>query len=113
MIRQTNAQTFGEDALAAPGWTIVDFWAPGAKLSRVQAPILEEFAIAHPEVRVLSVNTERNPTLAGAFKIEKLPALLVFKDGQPLAGGTGLHHTYAITRLLGAAASRAERIPQA
>ncbi len=113
MIRETTDARFRNDVLLAPGVTLVDFWAPTSGKSGVQAPILEEYAAGHPKVRVLKVNLKHNPRLAGTFCADEAPALLVFKDGQPLVASTGLHHRYAIERLVSVAEARAERIPQA
>ncbi|MDP2306572.1 MAG: thioredoxin domain-containing protein [Pseudomonadota bacterium] len=113
MIRETNDKSFRTDVLLAPGVTLVDFWAPTSGKSGVQAPILERFAAEHPTVRVLKVNLQHNPRLAGTFCVDEAPALLVFKDGQPLVASTGLHHSYAMERLITVAEARAERIPQA
>lgn len=112
MIQETNDLTFGRDVLGAAGVTLVDFWEPASGQSGVQAPILERFAATHPKVRVLKVNTRKNPRIASTFGVKE-PSLFVFKDGQPLVASTGVHHTYALERLLDAAEERAERIPQA
>ncbi len=113
MIRETTDRSFRDDVLTAAGVTIVDFWAPASGQSGVQGPILERYAAQHPGVRVVKVNAQRNPRLAGTFGVKEVPALLVFKDGQPLVASTGVHHSYAIDRLLQAAQDRADRIPQA
>jgi thioredoxin 1 len=112
MIRETNEQRFGTD-IFAPGITIVDFWAPSSGASGVQAPILKQFSVQRPDVRVLTVDAEQNPRLASSFKVEKLPAMMVFKDGHPLIACTGVQHTYALERLVRAAEQRADRIAQA
>ncbi|MDP2317331.1 MAG: thioredoxin domain-containing protein [Pseudomonadota bacterium] len=113
MIRETTDSSFRTDVLMAPGVTLVDFWAPESGQSGVQTPILEEFAASHPLVRVLKVNLPRNPRVAGTFGVKETPSLLIFKDGQPLVGSQGLHHRYALERLLTVAEARADRIPQA
>lgn len=112
MIHETTDLSFRDDVLGVAGVTLVDFWEPASGQSGVQAPILERFAATHPGVRVVKVNTRKNPRLAGTFGVKE-PSLLVFKDGQPLVASTGVHHSYALERLLHFAEERAELIPQA
>lgn len=113
MIRETSDRSFRNDVLMAAGMTLVDCWAPASGKSGVQAPIVERFATEHPSVRVLKLNLTDNPRVAGTFGVKDAPALLIFKDGQPLVASKGLHHQYAIERLLTVAEARADRIPQA
>ena len=50
---------------------------------------LEELAAAHPTVKVGKVNTDENLTLAMARKIDAIPALLLFKNGQEVSRSVG------------------------
>jgi thioredoxin 1 len=113
MIVETSETRFRDDVLYAEGVTLVDFWAPDSGKSGVQGPILEEFAADRPDVRVVKVNARRFPRLAGALGVKELPALVVFKDGRPLASMAGVQHRYALGRLVRAAEARADRIPEA
>ena len=50
---------------------------------------LEELAAAHPTVKVGKVNTDENLQLAMARKIDAIPALLLFKNGQEVSRSVG------------------------
>jgi len=81
-----NENTF--DAFVAnPELTLVDFWASWCGPCRMLAPALETVG---QKYRVAKVDTEENPSLTRRFKINSLPTMLFFKDGQvvgqPLIG---------------------------
>ncbi len=42
---------------------------------------VEKAAAAHPDVTFAKVNTEDQPALAGAFSIQAIPRLMVFREG--------------------------------
>lgn len=108
MATHTSDATFAADVLEQSGYTIVDFWAPWCAPCRVQGPILDSYAAAHPEVRVVKHNTQDNPGVAGQLGIRSIPTLVVFKDGQPIVGGVGVHDAKRLDHLLGEAKTRAE-----
>ncbi len=62
---------------------VVDFWAPWCQPCRMLAPILEKvIGERGGAVRLAKVNTDEHQTLAAEFRIEVLPTVIVFRDGQ-------------------------------
>ena len=51
--------------------------------------VLEELAAAHPTVKVGKLNTDENLKLAMARKIDAIPALLLFRNGQEVSRSVG------------------------
>ncbi len=64
---------------------LVDFWAPWCGPCIQLGPVIDEIAAERVgKALVAKVNVDESPALAGKFRVNSIPALLFFKDGQPV-----------------------------
>lgn len=80
---------------------LIDFWADWCEPCKQLMPVLEKIAADYPEQLILAkINCDEQQAIAAQFGVRSLPTLVVFKDGQPVDGLTGLQPESAIRQML-------------
>ena len=89
-LEHVSTATFAERVLKCEKTVLVDFYAEWCGPCKRLGPILEDFAAAHPEVRVVKVNVDEISDLAARYGVKAMPTLLVMHRGQVAAQSTGV-----------------------
>ena len=90
-LAQVTDSNFQAEVIEADGPVLVDFWAPWCGPCRVVGPILEEIAGEKPDLKIVKLNTDENPQVAGNYQILSIPTMILFKGGQEVKRITGAY----------------------
>jgi putative thioredoxin len=69
---------------------LVDFWAPWCGPCKQLTPLLEKVVKqANGKVRLVKINVDENQQIAAQMRVQSIPAVFAFVDGQPVDGFMG------------------------
>lgn len=92
LIKDTTTAGFSADVIQESRRqpVLVDFWAPWCGPCKQLGPVLEKAVqAAGGRVKLVKMNIDEHPSIAGQLGIQSIPAVIAFKDGQPVDGFMG------------------------
>ena len=85
LVAQADMGNWDKEVMQSPDLVMVDFWAVWCGPCQMVAPIVEELAKEYAgKMKVMKLNTDEAPEVAGRYQIMSIPTILFFKNGQPV-----------------------------
>ena len=91
-VKDVTTANFRQDVIAESAHqpVLVDFWAPWCGPCKQLGPIIERAgAAADGKVKLVKMNIDDHPQIAGQLGIQSIPAVIAFQNGQPVDGFVG------------------------
>jgi putative thioredoxin len=92
LIKDTTTQGFRQDVMqeSMKQPVLVDFWAPWCGPCKQLTPVIEKVVkAAGGKVKLVKMNIDEHPQIAGQLGVKSIPAVFAFQNGQPVDGFMG------------------------
>src|SRR3954471_7143712 len=90
-VQEFNDANFDQEVLQSSQPVLVDFWAEWCMPCRMLGPTIDKLARDYAgKVKVGKVDTDANREVAMKYRIDSIPTVILFKDGQPVQKFVGL-----------------------
>ena len=99
VVHVTN-ETFEKEVMQAEGKVLVDFWASWCGPCRMLGPGIDQLGNELTDVKVCKIDVDANQELAGKYKVETIPTLVVLEGGKEIKRSVGVQPKPAILAML-------------
>lgn len=117
LIKDTTTAAFRQDVIAESMKqpVLVDFWAPWCGPCKQLTPVIEKAVkAAGGKVKLVKMNIDEHPQIAGQLGVQSIPAVFAFDRGQPVDGFMGAQPEAKIkefiARLVGPGSAAADEL---
>ena len=99
VVHVTN-ETFEKEVMQAEGKVLVDFWASWCGPCRMLGPVIDQLGNELTDVKVCKIDVDANQELAGKYKVETIPTLVVLEGAKEIKRSVGVQPKPAILAML-------------
>lgn len=98
MSTSANDQSFDREVLQEKSKPVlVDFWATWCQPCKIQEPIIDELIKEiGDKAKIVKVEVDDSPVISQKYNVLSIPTLLIFKNGEPVWQGVGVHQKSAL-----------------
>lgn len=108
-VVSVNDQSFEQEVLRSELPVLVDLYADWCQPCKQIAPIVEEISNELAgKLKCVKVDTDKNPRIAQAFRVQSIPMLLVLYQGQVVQQQIGAVDKPALMKMIEAVLPRSE-----
>ena len=100
-IVDVTSDNFDEEVLKADKKVLVDFYADWCGPCKMLAPIVEEVASEHEDLKVVRINIDNEESIAMDYQIMSIPTLVLIKDGNEVDRVIGAVQKKVIENMIG------------
>ena len=101
-IVNVNAENIMQEVIEASSEkaVIVQFWAPWCGPCKQLAPVLEKVCAKFKNIKLTKINIDENQEIAGQMRVQSVPTVFGFLNGQPVDGFAGAQPESAVTQFV-------------
>ena len=99
VIKVSN-ENFNSEVISSDKPVLIDFYADWCGPCKMLSPVVDKLAEEHSEFKVVKVNVDENPDLAGSYQVMSIPTLVVIENGKEVNRSMGLQSKQDILNLV-------------
>ena len=101
-IVNVNAENIMQEVIEASSEkaVIVQFWAPWCGPCKQLAPVLEKVCAKFKNIKLTKINIDENQEIAAQMRVQSVPTVFGFLNGQPVDGFAGAQPESAVTQFV-------------
>ena len=95
-----NKNNFQNEVMNTDKPVLLDFWASWCGPCRMLGPVIDQLGNELTDVKVCKIDVDANQELAGKYKVETIPTLVVLEGGKEIKRSVGVQPKPAILAML-------------